>query len=412
MAGRSVLVLGGGMCGVGVAWHLLQRGFEVTLVDRRGPGEETSYGNACLIQRECVEPHEFPHDIRMLARIGLGRDNSATYHWDAMPGLVRPLARYWLNSRPGRYRSIVRSYEALIRHCLSEHAPMIEAAGAEDLLARVGFKQLIPTEADFDAQTTSARRLQREFGVNSVALDADALAASEPALRVRMAGAIHWTDPWLVRDPGELVKRYAALFEREGGKIVQGDAMTLARKGASWTVGTDAGSIDASSAVIALGPWSDQLMTKLGYGYPLFIKRGYHLHYKPDVPLNTPVMDPVAGMVVVPAKRGTRVTTGAEFAKLGAAPSSRQLVGAEARARELFDLGRAVEDAPWLGNRPCTPDMLPVVGAAASHPGLWLHFGHAHQGFTLGPATGRLLAEMMNGETPYIDPHPYTPSRF
>ncbi|NVN11860.1 NAD(P)/FAD-dependent oxidoreductase, partial [Nguyenibacter vanlangensis] len=75
-------------------------------------------------------------------------------------------------------------------------------------------------------------------------------------------------------------------------------------------------------------------------------------------------------------------------------------------------LGAAVEAQPWRGARPCMPDMLPVIGPAWNHPGLWFHFGHAHQGFTLGPTTGRLCAEMMNGETPFIDPAPYSPARF
>jgi D-amino-acid dehydrogenase len=67
---------------------------------------------------------------------------------------------------------------------------------------------------------------------------------------------------------------------------------------------------------------------------------------------------------------------------------------------------------PWLGARPCTVDMKPVIGAAPRHRGLWFNFGHAHQGFTLGPASGRLLAELMTGELPYIDPAPYSPRRF
>ena len=72
--------------------------------------------------------------------------------------------------------------------------------------------------------------------------------------------------------------------------------------------------------------------------------------------------------------------------------------GPEQAARQLVDLGTAVEAEPWSGVRPCMPDMLPVVGAAPKHKGLWIHFGHGHHGHTLGPATGRLLAELMSGE--------------
>ena len=64
------------------------------------------------------------------------------------------------------------------------------------------------------------------------------------------------------------------------------------------------------------------------------------------------------------------------------------------------------------GSRPCTADMLPVMGAAPRHPGLWFNLGHAHQGFTLGPVAGRLLAELIGGETPLLDPAPYSAARF
>ena len=68
--------------------------------------------------------------------------------------------------------------------------------------------------------------------------------------------------------------------------------------------------------------------------------------------------------------------------------------------------------APRLGRRPCLHDMLPVIGKAPGKKGLWLDFGHHHLGFTLGPISGRLLAEMMAGETPFTDPKPYRAERF
>jgi D-amino-acid dehydrogenase len=89
-----------------------------------------------------------------------------------------------------------------------------------------------------------------------------------------------------------------------------------------------------------------------------------------------------------------------------------QLSRCEVKAREIFPLGQPLEDTPWLGLRPATPDMKPVIGEAPGLPGLWLAFGHAHHGLTLGPATGRLLAEMMTGEAPFADPRPFDMRRF
>jgi len=118
------------------------------------------------------------------------------------------------------------------------------------------------------------------------------------------------------------------------------------------------------------------------------------------------------GYVLAPMRRGVRLTTGVEFAHPDAPANPTQIVRAERRAREIFDLGTPVETTPWLGLRPCLPDMRPVIGPAPGHPGLWFDFGHAHHGLTVGPASGRLLAEMMTGETPFADPSPFAATRF
>ena len=83
-----------------------------------------------------------------------------------------------------------------------------------------------------------------------------------------------------------------------------------------------------------------------------------------------------------------------------------------ALARGLFPLTERWEPEPWMGCRPCLPDMVPVIGKGERHQGLWFAFGHAHHGFTLGPVTRRLLAEMMTGEKPFTDPSPYAACRF
>ena len=127
--------------------------------------------------------------------------------------------------------------------------------------------------------------------------------------------------------------------------------------------------------------------------------------------LRQPLLDAERGYVLAPMRQGLRLTTGAEFAALDAPPTPLQLPKAERCARELLDFGPALDTTPWLGARPCTVDMLPLVGAAPRHRGLWVHFGHGHQGFTLGPVTGRLLAEIMSRETPFTDPVPYSPQR-
>jgi D-amino-acid dehydrogenase len=153
---------------------------------------------------------------------------------------------------------------------------------------------------------------------------------------------------------------------------------------------------------------------RLGYQLPLFVKRGYHREYEylPDGRLNRPVLDIDIGYMLAPMRRGIRLTTGAEFALRDAPVNEAQLAGAETVARELIALGDRLDPEPWLGARPCTPDMKPVIGRAPRHSHLWFAFGHCHQGFTLGAVTGRILAELMAGETPLVDARPFAAERF
>ena len=431
----DILVLGAGMVGTCTALHLAQRGHSVALVDRGAPGGETSYGNSGIIQREAVEPYAFPRDWASLFNVAFKRGMDVNYHFGALPFVLPHLARYWHASGPSRYPRIAAEFSRLIEHSISENASFIEQAGADELVRRTGYRAVFRTAKAFDQAAEKAQRLAQQYGVQHVELGSAALAQAEPALRAPLAGAVHWLEPWSVNDPGELVARYAALFIRSGGCFVQGDATRLQQIGTGWRVAMQDGLLEAQHAVIALGPWADTVTRPLGYRLPLFVKRGYHRHYaKTQTPvdvdrigrlggvsshaslvaplLSMPLLDAERGLVLAPMSRGLRITTGAEFALIGAPATPVQLDQAERAARELIDLPPAVEAQPWMGNRPCTPDMKPVIGPAPRHPGLWFNFGHAHQGFTLGAVSGRLLADLLEGKTPFVDAAPYSAERF
>ena len=414
MARHDIVVLGAGIVGICVALHLQKRARSVVLVDRRGAAEETSFGNAGLIQREGVYPYGFPHDFGALLRYGFNRTIDAHYHLSALPRLAPFLWQYWQHSRPARHAEVTRRYAKLIEHCVTEHEALIAESGADALVRRDGWLKVFRTARERDLRFAEAERWQREFGIRHRQLDARALQEEEPHLAPVLAGALHWTDPISVRDPQGLALAYLKLFERLGGRFVQGNAASLEADGAGWRLRTAEGPLEALGAVIALGPWADGLTRALGYHLPLAVKRGYHMHYRAagTATLRHPILDVERGYFMGPMLRGIRLTTGAEFALRDAIRTPVQLGRAEPIARDLFPLAERLDTEPWMGARPCTPDMLPVIGAAPKHANLWFAFGHAHHGLTLGAVTGRLVAEMVVGETPFVDPAPYSAARF
>jgi D-amino-acid dehydrogenase len=411
----DVVVLGGGIVGVSIAVHLQMRGRQTVLLDRQAPGEATSFGNAGLIQREAVYPHLFPRNLGDLLRYAANRTTDAYYHPSMLPRLMRPFLGYWYHSAPDRYAAIARKYARLIAPCVDDHMALADAAGAAHLLRPGGWTMTHETPEALAAAVASAETGLRDFGVEYRALDAAALARAEPHLRGGLAGGLQWTQPVAVIDPHALTLAYAALFARLGCRVRTGDARTLARAGAGWQVTADRGPVTAAEAVVALGAWSPVVTKPLGYNPPIFVKRGYHMHYKPDgnAGLNHAVFDVAHGYMLAPMQRGIRLTTGAEFAHRDAKPTPVQLGRVEPSARRLMPgLGTRLDAQPWLGARPCTPDMLPIIGRAPGETSLWYGFGHGHQGLTLGPTTGRLLAAMMTGDLPFTDPADYSPDRF
>lgn len=409
------IVLGAGMVGISAAIHLLKRGRSVALVDRRGPAEETSYGNGGLIQREGVVPYMFPHDWKTILQHALRQGTDSHYHRSALPQIAPYLFRYWAASSPAGKARSTRSLAKLVEHCLTEHEALMQAAGVTGMMRRTGYIRGYRTAAKLDAARAEDESVRKEYGITALPLDAKALADLEPHLRNNFAGAIHMTDPVSVADPGALGRAYADLFTKLGGKLVEGEAKSLEQTTeGKWRVAARNGWLEADSAVVALGPWSDDITRPLGLRIPLGWKRGYHMHYATEgnATLIRPVIDAEYGFCITPMMKGIRLTTGAEFALRDAPPTPVQLDRVEPVARGLFPLGARVDDEPWLGRRPCLPDMLPVIGPVPGKNGLWLDFGHHHLGFTLGPISGRLLAEMMTGETPVVDPAPYRADRF
>jgi len=409
----DVVVLGAGIVGVSVALHLLGRGRAVVLLDRRGPGEETSYGNAGLIERASVIPYGFPRDWRSLWRYARNNTPGVSYHPRFLPRIAPWLLRYWWHSAPARLARAADAMLPLIERSVAEHDALKDDAGIAHLFRRNGWIDGVRTEAGLARAIAEAQALA-PYGLNYRVLDRQALAAAEPSLSPRMVGGVHWLDPVNVSDPGAVTKGYAQWFERRGGVLARGDARGLKQEGKGWKVQGDTGTIEARDAVVALGPWSPDVLRPLGYRLPMAVKRGYHQHFalQGGARLSHPVADIDSGFVVTPMTLGVRLTTGAEFASRDAPPSPIQIQRTRALAAQLLPLGEAVEREPWMGCRPCMPDMRPVIGPAPRHPGLWLAFGHAHHGFTLGPVTGRLLSCLITGEAPDMDPAPYRADRY
>lgn len=413
MARTDAIVLGAGVVGVSAALHLAKRGLSVALVDRRGPGEETSYGNAGIIEGNTYFPYPFPLKISSLLKIAFKQAPEANYHLSHLPGLVPWLFAYLRHSTGAAMFEFAARMRPLFAVSIAEHETLMREAHAERYLRTNGWLKVYRTTRAFNEAKPDLDAIAAA-GLAFEPLDLGGSLALEPGLSPVFERGIFWPQAASISNPLAVTRAYAELFRSLGGVTLTGDARSLHRSDGRWRVDTSEGPVDATEAVIALGPWAPDVLERFGIDLPLEVKRGYHLHFHSsgNKGLNRPVLDAEVGYAVAPMEQGLRLTTGAEFAHRDAAPTPVQFDRLMPQARALFPLGEPVEAEPWMGRRPCFPDSMPVIGRAPGQPGLWLDYGHAHWGLTLGPVSGRLLAEMMTGRMPFIDPAPYRAERF
>jgi D-amino-acid dehydrogenase len=407
------MVLGAGIVGTSIAVHLAKRGMSVALVDRQGAGEGTSYGNAGIIEGNTILPPAFPSNFAELARIALKRSPVVNYHAGHLVRLAPWLNAFRIASQPAHIRETARLMRPLFARAVAEHEVIAAEAGAESYFNRRGWLKLYRSDRAF-AALSAEFDLAAQLGIANVPLDPAGVRAIEPGLRDGFRHAVHWTGAVSVTNPLALTRAYAARHGALGGITLTGDARSLHRTGPYWRIETQSGPLDSAEAVVALGPWSPDVLDILGIKLPLAVKRGYHCHFRAaeGASLSRPVLDADNGYVLAPMEQGLRVTTGVEFAARDASPTPVQLDRVLPAVRKLFPLGERIEPQAWLGARPCFPDSRPVISRAPQQGGLWLAVGHAHWGLTLGPVTGRLIAELVSGATPFCDPEPFSADRF
>jgi D-amino-acid dehydrogenase len=407
----DVIVLGAGIVGVSAAYAVRQRGLSVILVDRREPGSETSYGNAGILSSGSILPLNKPSLWSALPTYMTNRH--AALRWD--PGWairnIGWLVRFLANATPSRIKPRAMALQGLLGASLKLHREWLVKADAAQRIRETGWLKAWRSDAVGAAKEEQA--FLAEYGIASELLDRQAISALEPNIvPVYKVGLLH-SQTASVDSPGAVVKAYARMFAGSGGEIRQSEIKAIVPDGEVWRVVLADGGISAPHVVVALGPWSADLLRPLGYHVPLAFERGYHQEFKPNPArsLRRPIHDAEGSFLMTSMEQGIRVTTGVELTARDAPSSFAQLDQVVPAARSIVGFGEAVGE-PWRGARPTLPDSLPMIGPAPRHSGLWLAFGNQHIGFTTGPATGAAIAAMIGGATPAFDVGPFSPNRY
>lgn len=409
---QSVAVVGAGIVGMSTALHLQRDGHAVTVIDGRAPGTATSFGNAGGIVTGAVTPTSTPALWRELPAMLLDGASAVRLRWSYLPRLAPWLARFLLAAR--RVETIAAALRPIVTGAYDAHRDLAELTGVQELLRPVGWLKLYETEAGF-AGSALERQLMTAQGIRFEVLGTDEIRQLEPHLAPRYVRGLFQPESAFVSQPHRLVEGYARHFAAAGGRLLQDRVRGLEPlAGEGVRVRAELGIHRFDRVVVAAGAWSRSLVAGIGDRVSLDTERGYHLNLDPASAgeLRRPVVFPERKFVLAPMQDGIRLTSGIELAGLDAPPDFRAIYALLPQARRaLPGLGDHV-NREWVGFRPSTPDSLPVIGLSPRASAVVYAFGHGHLGLTLGPITGRLVADLIAARPPLLDVTPYSATRF
>lgn len=413
--GPRIVVIGAGIVGLCVAWHLARAGAAVTVLDGEAPGSGASSGNAGAISAGSVAPLAMPGVLGQVP--GMLLDPAGALHIPPRYALrAAPwLLRFVASARPARVAAIAEALAGLLGNAMEQHRQILAEEGALDLIRETGQLYLYRDRAHH-AKDAEGWALRQRHGLRVEVLDgAAAIRALEPDMQGDYALGLFLPEQGSSVNPLRQAQVVARGVERLGGTLRREAVRALATEAGRVTGAmTAAGLVEAEQVVLAAGAWSARLLAPLGLRVPLETQRGYHVMLpEAGVSLRRPVVPADRKAFLSPMENGLRVAGTVEFGGLEAPPTPRRAELLLEDLRMAFPQARtAGAQGFWMGHRPCLPDSLPVLGPVRAWPGLWCAFGHGHLGLTGSAPTGALLARAMLGPPPNLDLAPFAAERF
>jgi len=413
MSKGHVHIIGAGVVGLATAASLVQRGFEVTILDREGPAAGASQGNAAAIAWTDVAPLASPglwkQAIKWLADPLGPLSVRPGYAFQILPWMLR----FLLASNPKRVAHSTKALVELNGAALPAWEKLWRASGTHNHVRRDGCLELFDTPSSLE-EARAGWAEQRGYGIDIEELGTDRLRALEPDLSDRVIGGA-LVPGWIqVDEPKHLCLSIAAWLEGQGVRFQVGEVATvLPRETGCGLILKDGSRIEADRLVIACGAWSKTLAGQLGDRIPLDTERGYNITVpEPGVSVKRMIMLPGHGFVMTPLSTGLRVGGAVEFGGLHLPPNWKRVEAMIAKAK-LFYPGLTPQGGErWMGFRPSIPDSLPVISPASRNNCIFYAFGHAHHGLTQSAVTGEMIADMLERNPPAVDPAPYRADRF
>jgi D-amino-acid dehydrogenase len=411
---NRVAVVGAGMVGLATAWFLQEHGVEVTVLDREGVAAGSSWGNAGWLTPGITTPLPEPAVLKYGVRAVLSPNSPVYVPPSANPSFLKFVAGFTRHSTAAHWRRSMGKLVPINRLALESFDLLKDGGVRADTVEASSFLAAYRTA---DERRTLLEEIEHihaagqsiEFDV----LTGDEARATEPLLSDEVGAAIRLRGQRFV-NPGLFVHALGDEVIARGGKLATGpgsEVLDIVETGRGVRVVTIGGGEEFDAAVLATGAWMGRLARRFGVRSVVQAGRGYSFSVPVDRVPDGPVYLPTQRVACTPLGDRLRVAGMMEFRSPEARLDQRRVKAIAAAARPFLrgaDLD-AREDE-WVGSRPCTTDGLPLIGATRS-PRVYAAGGHGMWGITLGPATGRLLADqIVSGRAP-AELEPFSPTR-
>lgn len=394
---RNIAVIGAGIVGAACAARLVMAGERVTIIDRVGPGESCSFGNAGGLSPSISFPLATPGMYRQIPGWLLDSDGPLVLSWKHLPAAAPWLVRFLREGLPARSNAAAEGVRTMMRETFEDYEPLFTFAGAKSLIHKVGQLYIFSTDEGF-AKEEGAIRIRRELGFAQETLDADGLRKYEPGLAPIFRHGVYLPTHGHCSNPQRLVQLLIEACVASGARFVRDSigSIDVGREGASLHGGSDV--YTADRVVLAGGIWSNELLRRFGASVPLESHRGYHIQvpYSGLRPTRN-VMWSEMKTLATPMDDGIRIAGTAEMSGIEAPPTARRFDLLRQIGRQIYPALDTSVASQWMGHRPCTPDSLPVLGALKGVPQIVCAFGHGHIGLSGAAYTGRVVQQIVAG---------------
>ena len=409
----DVVIIGGGIIALASAQKLLAAGRRVTIIERHGIAQGTSFGNAAAFAFSDILPLAASGKIRQVPKWLLDPLGPLSIPPAYALKIAPWLLRFWREGWPDRIQHSIAAQGAMMRLAEPEMELLVAEEGLGAMVRHDGSLELYESEAEF-AASMPGWQAREAHGVPFEHVRGERLAELQPGLSPRFAAGTFVPGWKTVSNPYDFALAVARGVQARGAQFVRGEVASVVPSGAGVAVQlTDGKRLTAAAAVVAAGAWSRRLTDPLGDRIPLETERGYNT----TLPLGAfdvrrQLIFGGHGFVITPLVNGLRVGGAVELGGLDLPPNFKRSEAMLAKAQRFLP-GLAPEGGQqWMGFRPSLPDSLPVIGLSRASSRIVYAFGNGHLGLTQSAGMGRLVRDLVCGETPSIDVSPFRPDRF